>query len=691
VIAGLSVYTISLQRNVYDILVGTVGDILKGNNDKILKDLKAFNVDSQKALEDLSVTSTNKLTEASKTAFDNEKELLGKGYEASMREDAESVASLLAKVAPQAILSKDFSSLVSYVKAVDENPNVLFVFYFAKSGKPLTRYMNKKDPKIKDYLSSQGKDKIGKVINGASHDEDVFLVEKPVALEGELIGKVILCVSRSAAKKRIEEMSGRFEALIESNSNTITDVIGKESKKVEALTSQLIGTLSEASAKDTAAAGSKIKDISDKAILHVQNASILGGIIGLGLILLVVVLVAFQITSPISKMVEFSDSISRGDFDLNIDMDREDEIGKLIDSMRAMVKGLQAKANLAAAISEGDLTEDVELASDKDKLGKAFKVMVDRLNSVISRVRASADQVDLGSTQVSDSSQALSQGATEQAASLEQITSSMNEIGFRTKTNAENAVQANDLAKTARDAAEGGNSQMSEMIAAMSDIQESSKEIAKIIKTIDDIAFQTNLLALNAAVEAARAGKHGKGFAVVAQEVRNLAGRSAKAARETTELIEGSVKRVDRGTNIVNQTAESLAGIVQSVTKTADLVGEIAAASNEQAQGISQINQGLEQLDQVTQSNTASAEETASAAEELSSQAGELKAALSRFQVKSNGAGDDLATFTSSALLEEHPESGPEAWDDPEFSAVEGQEIGPSDVIGLDDSEFDKY
>lgn len=343
------------------------------------------------------------------------------------------------------------------------------------------------------------------------------------------------------------------------------------------------------------------------------NSSTVMTIIILVAVMVISMLLGYFISSsirkPINKMVEVSKRIADGDLDVQISIDSNDEIGIL---------------------------------------ATAFSQMAANMNEVMSNINAASEQVASGARQVSDSSMALSQGATEQASSIEELTASVEEISSQTRINAQNATEANKLAENAKINAVTGNDQMKLMLKSMDEINESSNNISKIIKVIDEIAFQTNILALNAAVEAARAGQHGKGFAVVAEEVRNLAARSANAAKETTDLIEGSIKKVEGGTKIANETAVALVQIVQGIEKVSNLVGDIAVASNEQAQGVDQINQGIGQIADVVQTTSATSEETAAASEELSSQAEMLKNQVARFKLrKSSGSGfgrdfDDL-------------------------------------------------
>ncbi len=367
--------------------------------------------------------------------------------------------------------------------------------------------------------------------------------------------------------------------------------------------------------------------------------------------------------------------------------------------MEAVRVPLEEVGKVLQAAADGALTMSVtgEYKGAFDLLKTNLNTTISSLNNALVLVSDAVMQVNSGAEQISDASQSLSQGATEQASSLEEITSSVTEIASQTKTNAENANQANNLAETVRQAAEKGSGQMTQMLGAMESINASSQQIAKIIKVIDDIAFQTNLLALNAAVEAARAGRHGKGFAVVADEVRNLAGRSAKAAKETTELIESSGSKTAAGMQVANATAESFKDIVSGIEKTHHLVGEIAAASNEQAQGVSQVNIGLGQVDQVTQQNTANAEETASAAEELSSQATHLQGLVGRFKLRSQttaptsssprpNKGRALKSGTvPSAGGHTVTSTDRGGWEEASGSANQ------TDIIRLDDSEFGKY
>lgn len=293
-------------------------------------------------------------------------------------------------------------------------------------------------------------------------------------------------------------------------------------------------------------------------------------------------------------------------------------------------------------VAQGDLTVSMkgEYRGEYNNIKIALNHAIDQVNMLLGQIQSVTNQVTVGSKQVSDGSQLLSQGATEQASALEELTASIDEISSKTKQNAEFASKASSLAFLANNEAFNGTEKMSQMLKAMNEISESSSNISRINKVIDDIAFQTNILALNAAVEAARAGQYGKGFAVVAEEVRNLAAKSAKAAKETNALIESSLSQIESGSKTAEEASNALTNISESVQKVAELVGTIAMSSNEQATAITQINKGLGRVSDVVKTNSATAEESAASSAELSNQANILEGLVSKFKLNSSALTD---------------------------------------------------
>ncbi len=344
-------------------------------------------------------------------------------------------------------------------------------------------------------------------------------------------------------------------------------------------------------------------------------------------------LLACRLTRPLLSAVDLADAVADGDLTKRLNSTSSDETGQLARSLDKMADTLEKKADEAAAIAAGDLAISIAMTSSHDVFGQAIRKMHAKLNEILSGVNRSAHQVEQSASKISGASTSLSRGAVEQTASLQKITASLEELTAQVHRNADAAVEADRLTDEATTAGRDGVKLMSQMTEAMDDISHSSEEIAKIIKVIDDIAFQTNLLALNAAVEAARAGKHGKGFAVVAEEVRNLAGRSAKAARETASLIKGSLEKVQVGTRISGETAEALENISNRVEQASDLVRGITAASRQQASGIKEVGTGLSAVDSVTRVNAANAEEIASATNMLRTQTHTLTELLAYFHL----------------------------------------------------------
>jgi len=292
--------------------------------------------------------------------------------------------------------------------------------------------------------------------------------------------------------------------------------------------------------------------------------------------------------------------------------------------------------DLVESASSGNLTKRMQLEGKSGvfaEIGKGINQLTENMTEVVSRVQAAATEVTRGAEEISQGNTDLSQRTEEQASGLEETASSMEEMTSTVKQNADNASKASQLATAARDQADKGGAVVNRAIRAMTEINDSSRKIVDIIGVIDEIAFQTNLLALNAAVEAARAGEQGRGFAVVATEVRNLAGRSATAAKEIKGLIQDSVKKVEEGSTLVTQSGQTLEQIVTAVKKVSDIIGEIAGASQEQSAGIEQVNKAVMQLDEMTQQNAALVEQASAASQSMASQAKALSEMMERYEV----------------------------------------------------------
>lgn len=420
----------------------------------------------------------------------------------------------------------------------------------------------------------------------------------------------------------------------------------------------------------------------------------------------ILLLVARGISRPIEEGGEFASQISNGDLSVEIDTDYQDEAGNLLRSMNKMVESLRERAALAEKISQGDLSVQVSLASEKDTLGrslqkmiaelkskanladeiasgdltrelqqvsdvdllgKALNKMVSNLNHVLQRIQTTADELTGGSAQINSSSQSLAEGTSEQAASLEEISSSMEELSSQATSNLKNAAAAKSEAEKSKQEAEKGVVQMTTTLSAMDDISQMSEKITRIVKTIDEIAFQTNVLAINAAVEAARAGEYGKGFAVVAEEVRNLAQRSAEASKETTGMIKQTIKTIGNGVSQAKETAELLDTIVISAEKVNQLVDQIAVASNEQSLGTAQITEALAQVNQVVQDNAAAAEESASTSAVVDHQSRALQELVASFSLRANNA---KPVFENKAGLPGQPAQAALMFEEPQEEPV---------------------
>ena len=340
------------------------------------------------------------------------------------------------------------------------------------------------------------------------------------------------------------------------------------------------------------------------------------------------------ISKRIEKLSKTAELLSMGILDVEVKDEGTDEIAQLADSLLSMVNSNKTQVEALVSIADGDLTVNVVPRCDSDIMGNAILKMLNNLSGMFSDVNTATDQVSGGARQIADGAQALASGSTQQAATVDELSTSIAQVLIQTRENAQNAAATQSLVNQAGVEMQDTLKYMEDLGDTVSGISSSSEKISKVIKVIDDIAFQTNILALNAAVEAARAGQHGKGFAVVAEEVRNLASKSAKAAKETADLVQTSLEYVHKGNEMTDKTNQSVMQVANTAQQAQERIHEINEASRSQENAIARINLGIEQISGVVQTNSATAEENAAASEELSRQSQILRQLVEQFRIK---------------------------------------------------------
>ena len=481
------------------------------------------------------------------------------------------------------------------------------------------------------------------------------------------------------ALKTLEELAPKFKSQIDNIQaamDPVTEIRRRLFKECEKLTAQGNANAYQIYVNEYAVAYEKIvtemlklsDDLYAQVEVRYQDASAIktASIITVSILLIASIVLSLASTAALSAMLlkpireieTAMKQVAKGDFkQVNLTYESKDELGELSDSVRGTINKLDIitddLAYLCGEMGDGNFTikskHIPEYTGDYFEILKGLRYIRDTLSDTLVNIDSASTEVLAGSQQVSDGSQSLAQGATEQASAVEELLASMTEMQGQVKDNADHAANASRMASEAGDGITESNRIMGELMEAMDNINSTSNEISKVIKSIDDIAFQTNILALNAAVEAARAGAAGKGFAVVADEVRSLAAKSAESVKTTTVLIQNTLDAIAQGSKLATTTSDALAGVVQKAEAVNERVLEIARASDEQLSAVNQMTIGIEQISAVIQSTSATAEESAAASEELSGQANMLKTMISKFRLNDDGAAP-VAARTSAAV-----------------------------------------
>ena len=638
VIVGISLTIAALQVRMNDDLNAVVVGSMERCGSRVNNELLSLNDKMTMQMTSLAEITARQVSEQTEVALNFETISLRKDWEDNMVSQGQGTARLLAQIAPSAIITNDFSKLRALAKSVNQQSGILFVMFTDKSGNVISRSYERKNPRIKQYIKvGIGENTAAKVLFASRNDPEALIVEEPMMLATELIGTVILSLDKNPLNIKLAEISQRFDSMIQSNNISIQKVVGQEAAAVQDGMRLLLDNIHSDNKNSQVVAGQSVAESASQISARMRGfIYLIGGLSTALALLLLYFYISRAIVKPISAATEIAEAAARGEIVSQVANASNDEIGHLVDAMNKLNLALRDRQEIISQIAggQGDFRTEVKLLSNKDTFGQQLNEMLMALSGVIATIKKSSQDVTQKSQNISQTSNTLAQGATEQAASLEQIASSMTEIAAQSRENSNHIADVNQLTVKTTEKSGQGIDNIHSLSTSMEEIQESSQQIAKIIRTIDDIAFQTNLLALNAAVEAARAGTHGKGFAVVAEEVRNLATRSATAASETGQLIDNALKAVEKGHKTAESSVESFESIAASINEISELTQLVARASNQQTDELAQTEIRLNQIDQVTQSVASSAEQAAVSSQDLLEKSAEMQQLLAQYKLQ---------------------------------------------------------
>ena len=610
---------------------------LKRADEDIQSDLKSLDNDIKGLLAEMADTSISQLSQATTKALKKQKFRVEYEWESMMMANGESIAQLMARVAPNAILGKDFQALNAYVKAALENPSTIYAFYFRDDGKFLTRYFDRENPKIKKYLEGKGNNRYNNILTGAKNDSSVMIINKAITYEGNVLGSVELCIDKKAVVEKIGEMSQRFTELVESNQTLSASVLQTGTANVQERFGSIVKAIvakNQATAKATV---DTMKSAGEAMVAKTKTVNIVGGIICVIAIVSILFFVIRQVIKPLKQTLVVVKDIAEGEGDLTkrLQVNSHDEVGELSRWFNLFLDKLQEIVTEIARTAGALGTSSDALSGLSGKLSEG----AEHMSGLSSTVAAAAEEMSANMNSVAGSSGEAADNVDMVASATEEMSTTINGI-------AANSEKARSITTEAV-------AEASEATARINRLDQAAQSIGKVTQTIAEISDQTNLLALNATIEAARAGEVGKGFAVVANEIKELAKQTAVATQEIRNQIEGiqgstseTIEQIDKITSVINDVNEIVATIATAVEEQSVTTREIASNVAQASQGIQDVNGNVSQssvvsseiareiagVSDVSGQLSDNSVQISQNAEALNQLAGELNALVGRFK-----------------------------------------------------------